>query len=72
MRVKGESPMEIVMQLVGVFVHLQRQRLNLTEVCFFVYYLWEVGHSVLVVEKFKPVRPVSGDGVRNSFSDLLN
>jgi len=52
-RVKGESPMKIVMQLVGVFVHL-----------------WEVGHSVLVVEKLKPVRPVSGDGVRKSFSDL--
>ena len=63
--------MKIVMQLVGVFVHLQRQRLNLTEV-FFVDYLWEVSHSVLVVEKLKPVRPVSGDGVRKSFSNLIH
>ena len=39
---------------------------------FFADYLWEVSHSVLMVEKLKPVRPVSGDGVRKSFSDLIH
>ena len=63
--------MKVVVQLVGMFIHLEKERICFKDKRSKVKYFWEVSHPMLVVEELQPVCPVAGDCIGKSLCHLI-